>query len=108
MRRLGGRCAGGNLPRGRGSDKANVMKRGSCASEHQYACADASQRRREGEMAERTGIRRGVGVVMPDHSQCCPQNQHEKRYRDNHTPELFLVGHFLRGDAADRTAYQLV
>lgn len=44
-------------------------------------------------MAERAGVGRRVGVVMPDHSKGCPQHQHEERYRDNHAPDLFSVRH---------------
>jgi hypothetical protein len=44
-------------------------------------------------MADRTGVARRAGVIVPDHSESNPQDQREKRDRHYQAPESFSIEH---------------
>jgi len=108
MRLLSGRCSGGNPSRSGGSYKASVLRSRPRTPGDRNTCSNAGQRWRDEQMAERTGVGRRIGVVMPDHSEGRPEQYHEQHYRDHYTPDSFLVRHYWGAIQDPRTWYGLV
>jgi hypothetical protein len=94
MRELYGGRPGGNPSRGRTSDKADVLRLRPIAVGDQNTGTNAGHRWCNDQMAKRTAVGSGIGMVMPDNSKRGPEQKHQKRYRDHYTTDSFLVSHF--------------
>ena len=67
----------------------------SCGNQNVYT--SACQRWLNGlmtQMADRAGVRGREGMTMPHSSERRPYHQHEKRYREDCTPNSLLLRHF--------------
>jgi hypothetical protein len=73
MQKLCGRGSGGNLSRGRGSNKANVSRLRPGTFGNKSACTYARNRRCYDQMAQHTGVSRSIGMVMPHGSERRPE-----------------------------------
>ncbi len=83
-RRLYGRGARRNIPRGVSYGEAESLRFRSSSCGQQDEGAGAHRRRLDGLMAQMTDravVRRGSGVVMPDEAERSPYQQRKERYR---------------------------
>ena len=97
-RRLCGRGARRNVPRGVSYGEAESLRFRSSSCGQQDEGAGAHRRRLDGLMAQMTDravVRRSSGVVMPDEPERSPYQERKERYRHHQSRNCRLTRHVL-------------